>query len=115
MLLAPRFTLQLAVMGAVEAKLVGELTVMVFIAPVPNMTFPAALKTLFALTVTGALAMTAAAKVAVARTLMLLVLLVPMVTLPNALSVLPAVMVTGAFAVMDAVEAKVVTAFTTRV
>ncbi len=115
MLLLPRLTLPLAVTGAVEVKLAGELTVTVLAEPVPRITLPNALKALLALTVTGALAMTAAANVAVAATDKLLELDAPTTVLPSALNVLPAVMLTGALAVIGAVEAKFVTAFTSKV
>lgn len=99
-------------MGAVEVNLAGELTVTVLAEPVPRITLPNALKALLALTVTGALAMTAAANVVVAATVKLLVPVAPMTVLPSALNALPAVMLTGALAVIGAVEVKVVTAFT---
>lgn len=108
----PRLTLPLAVMGAVEVNLAGELTVTVLAEPVPRITLPNALK---ALTVTGALTMTSAANVVAAATVKLLVLDAPMTVFPSALNALPAVMLTGALAVIGAVEAKVVTAFTSKV
>ena len=67
LLFDPRVTLALAVMGAVEAKVVTAFTVSVLLPPlVPNTALPSALKAMPAATVTAALAVMGAAKVVVA-------------------------------------------------
>ena len=102
---ALKVTAALAVIGAVDAKVVAALTVRVFAPLVPSTVLPKELRVLLLLIVTAALAVTAAAKVAAELTVRVLVPpAVPNMVLPKA--------VKAAFAVMGAVEAKVVTALT---
>jgi len=83
LLLAPRVTLPLAVMGAVEAKVVAALTVRVLLPPLlPSTELPSALKALPAATVTAALAVMGAAKVDVACSVTVWLLVAPRTTLP---------------------------------
>ena len=129
---APKTTLPfaviwpLAVMGAVEAKVVTAFTVSVLLLLLPNIASPSALNALPAVTVTSALAVMGAveAKVVTAFTVRLLtgvLLVLPKTELPSALNKLPGLTVTAALAVMialavmDAVGAKVVAALTVRV
>ncbi len=85
LLFDPRVTLALAVMGAVEAKVVAAFTINVLLPPlVPKTTLPSALKALPAATVTAALAVTGAANVVVAWTVIVWLLVAPNSTLPLA-------------------------------
>ena len=108
LLLAPRVTLPLATMGAVDAKVVAALTVRMLLPPlVPNTVLPNALKALPAVTLTAALAVMGAANVVVACTVRVWLVVAPSITLPYT--------VRAALAIMGAVDAKKVTAFTVRV
>ena len=82
LLFDPRVTLALAVMSAVEAKVVAAFTTNVLLPLVPNTTLPSALKALPAATVTAALAVMGAAKVDVAWTVTVWLLVAPRTTLP---------------------------------
>ena len=84
LLFAPSVTLALAVMGAVEAKVVAAFTINALLPLVPNTTLPSALKALPAATVTAALAVMGAAKVDVAWTVIVWLLVAPNSTLPLA-------------------------------
>ena len=101
------------VIVAEGAKVVGELMLTVLLLSVPSNTLPSAAKALPVLTVTGALAMTAARNVVAAATVKVLELSVPRMAFPRALRMFPAVMVTGAAAVTAA--AKLVAALTVSV
>ncbi len=70
MLLLPKLTLPPAVMGVVEVKAAGEVTVAVLTELVPNYALPDALKALVTLTATGALAETAVAALSLCRQLL---------------------------------------------
>ncbi len=84
LLFDPRVTLALAMMGAVEAKVVAAFTTNVLLPLVPNTTLPSALKALPAATVTAAPAVMGAAKVDVAWTVIVWLLVAPNSTFPLA-------------------------------
>ena len=110
---APKTVLLFVVKVAAVENVVGELTLTVLVLSVPSTTLPLAVNALPVLTVTGALAMTAARKVVAAATDRVLELSVPRTVFPRALRLFPAVMVIGAIAVTAV--ARVVAAFTASV
>ena len=111
--LPPKTTSPFAVIVAEVEKVVGELMLTVLLLSVPSATLPYAENALPVLTVTGALAITAALKVVAAATVKVLELSVPTTAFPRALKMFPAVMLTGAAAVTA--EAKLVAALTVSV